>query len=378
MFEKITETLKPKSLFRLRIPGRERHERKRRSKRAVLPPETLLFLGDRKLDEPKVTLFSYNTDTFSIEEIPSPDTLASEFPKDVVTWLNIEGLHDTELISRVGEIFGLHPLLLEDILDFDLRPKIEVYDDKMFFVIKMLSVDNQSRQIVQEQISFVLGDNFLITFQEGVLGDVFERVRERITKSKGKIRRMKSDYLFYELLDSIIDNYFLVMEQIGDKLDLLEKEILLHPAKKVLIRVHSFKTELLSIRKLIWPMRDMISKLERDEDEFIDEQNRIYIRDIYDHIFQAIETIEIYRDTLSNLQDLYHSSLSNKMNEVMKVLTIITTIFIPLSFIAGVYGMNFENMPELQWEYGYFVVLGLMVIISLFMLYIFKRKKWLK
>lgn len=365
------------SFIRLRIPGFDGRERKRRSKRAKLPPETLLFLGDKKLEQAHVQLFSFNANSYSLTDIDSPETLSAAFPDDRVTWLNIDGLHDTALISKVGELFGLHPLLQEDVLDIDLRPKIEVLDDKMFFVVKMLSVDEPSKQIVSEQVSFVLGDNFLITFQEGILGDVFERVRERIIKSKGKIRKMKADYLFYELLDSVIDNYFLVLEQIGDKLETLEKEILLHPAKKVLIRVHSFKSDLLAIRKIIWPIRDMISKLERDEDEFIEEQNRIYIRDIYDHIFQAIETVEIYRDTLSNLQDLYHSSLSNKMNEIMKVLTIITTIFIPLSFIAGVYGMNFENMPELQWKYGYFLILSLMTVISIVMLFAFKRKKWL-
>lgn len=352
-------------------------ERTRLSQRAGMPPETLLFLGEKKLDKALVTVFTYNQQECSQRIIESAGDLMNVLPKHQMTWLNIDGLHDTELIEKTGEVFGLHTLLLEDILNTDLRPKTEIYEDKLFLTVKMLSFDDDSGRVIAEQVSFVLGRNFLITFQEGLQGDVFERVRERLDKGKGRLRRMRTDYLLYELLDSVIDNYFIIIEKTGDKLELAEAKILASPQKSVLGEIHNLKTELMELRKLVWPMREIVSRLERDEGNFFDDQNRIYVRDIYDHIFQAIETIEMYRDMLSSLQDLYHSSLSNRMNEIMKVLTIITTIFIPLSFIAGVYGMNFHFMPELQWRWGYPLVLFLMTAVSLVMLYVFRKKQWL-
>lgn len=362
---------------KLTIPISGVKERKRRSKRASMPPETLMFLGDKKLDTSRVTVFTYNQDECSERVIESAADLMNNLPENQMTWLNIDGIHDTALIEKTGAVFGLHTLLLEDILDTDLRPKTEVYEDKLFLSAKMLSYEDETGRVIAEQVSFVLGINFLITFQEGLLGDVFERVRERLKKGKGKLRRARPDYLLYELLDSIIDNYFFIIEKTGDKLELVERKILASPEKSALEEIHTFKTELMELRKLVWPLREIVSRLERDEDNFFDEQNRIYIRDIYDHIFQAIETVEVYRDMLASLQELYHSNLSNRMNEIMKVLTIITTIFIPLSFIAGVYGMNFHFMPELRWPMGYPVVLTLMTVIGVFMLYIFRKKKWL-
>ncbi|GMU87410.1 MAG: magnesium transport protein CorA [Ignavibacteriales bacterium] len=342
-----------------------------------MPPETLMFLGEKKLETTRVTMFTYNSEECAERVIESADDLMNVLPENMMTWLNIDGIHDTRLIEKTGEVFGLHHLLLEDILDTDLRPKTEVYEDKLFLSAKMLSLEEETGRVIAEQVSFVLGKNFLITFQEGLLGDVFERVRVRLAKGKGKLRRSRPDHLLYELLDSIIDNYFIILEKTGDKLDLVEQKILSSPEKSALQEIHTFKSELMELRKLIWPLREIISRLERDEENFFDEHNRIYIRDIYDHIFQAIESVEMYRDMLSSLQDLYHSSLSNRMNEIMKVLTIITTIFIPLSFIAGVYGMNFRYMPELFFPMGYPVVLLVMTIIGAFMLYIFRKKGWL-
>ncbi len=361
--------------FTFPLPGLK--ERKRRAQRAAMPPETLMFLGEKKLESSRVTVFTYNQEECTERVIESADDLMSALPENLMIWLNIDGIHDTELIEKTGAVFGLHTLLLEDILDTDLRPKTEVYEDKLFLTAKMLSLEEESGKVIAEQVSFVLGKNFLITFQEGLLGDVFERVRERLSKGKGKLRRTKPDYLLYELFDSIIDNYFIIIEKTGDGLELVEQKILASPGKSALKEIHAFKSELMELRKLVWPLREIISRLERDEDNFFEEHNRIYIRDIYDHIFQAIETVEMYRDMLSNLQDLYHSSLSNRMNEIMKVLTIITTIFIPLSFISGVYGMNFRHMPELEWTLGYPAVLFVMSAIGIFMLYIFRRKKWL-
>lgn len=359
-----------------RVVGRIKSSVKRVTKLGM-PPESLVYTGEKQMDSPQVSLFHYNADDCKEEKVTDITQLKQVRETERIVWLNVEGLHDVELIAKIGEIFSLHPLVMEDILDITQRPKFEIYDDMLFLVVKMLSFDEKNNKITTEQVCFLLSDSFLITFQEGMIGDVFDGVRERITKGKGKLRKNKVDYLCYELLDSIVDNYFLLVERIGDKITELEDEVFESPEKTILHSLHELRNELLTIRKAVWPMREVVTRLEREAQDYVSPQTQIYLRDLYDHTIQEIETIEALRESLAGLQDLYLSSLSNKMNEVMKVLTIITTIFIPLSFIAGVYGMNFEHMPELKWQYGYYGVIALMTLISLIMLVVFRRKKWL-
>jgi len=351
--------------------------KKRKASKSGLPPESLIFTGDKLLSEPVTSLIRFNEHEFEEKEIKTPAELPDHFPAGKVTWLNVDGVHDPQLIEAVGKKFNLHPLLLEDVLDTSQRPKAEVYDDVVFFVARMLSHSETDHEISVEQVCFVLSDNYLVTFQEGKRGDVFENVRDRLRKFKGKSRRNRPDYLLYELIDSIVDNYFVILEQVGNELEELEDDILKNKKSNVLHELHRLKSEILLVRKAIWPLRDALTKLEREEVAVINRNTRVYLRDTIDHAMQEIETIETYRDLLASLQDLFLSTLSNKMNEVMKLLTIITTIFIPLSFIAGVYGMNFRNMPELEWKYGYFITIGLMLLIGLGMMRYFRSKKWL-
>jgi magnesium transporter len=342
-----------------------------------LPPGSLVFIGEKKLEQPVVHLFEYDQSDIKITEIKSSDQINQLNSKDKVAWLNVDGLHDIKLVEKIGELYNLHPLLLEDILHTDQRPKVDHYENVIFLVVKMLSYHDDTNSVWAEQVSFVLGKNFLLTFQEGALGDVFDAVRERLIHSKGKIRKYNVDYLMYELLDAIVDNYFIIIEKAGDRLEQIEDEILHNPSKKILLRIHDLKRELISLRKTIWPLRDLINRLEKGDDDILSDKNiRIYLSDLFDHTIQEIETIETYRDMLSSLENLYLSSLSNKMNEVMKVLTIITTIFIPLSFIAGVYGMNFKFMPELDIPIAYPIVLIAMFVIGIAMIILFKKKKW--
>ncbi len=351
--------------------------KKRKASKRGLPPESLVFTGEKMLAEPVVSLISFNDQELEEIRIGSASDLPPQIAEDKVTWLNMDGVHDITFIEAVGKNFGLHPLILEDVLDTSQRPKAEVYDDVVFFVARMLTHSETGHVISVEQVCFVLSKNFVITFQEGKQGDVFEEVRERLRRSKGKSRKSKADYLFYELLDAIVDNYFVILEKVGNELEELEDDILKNKKNAVLHELHNLKSEILLVRKSIWPLRDALTKTEREENSLISKSTRIYLRDTIDHAIQEIETIETYRDLLASLQDLYLSTLSNKMNEVMKLLTIITTIFIPLSFIAGVYGMNFKHMPELEWQYGYFLILFIMLVIGGGMLKYFRVKKWL-
>jgi magnesium transporter len=265
---------------------------------------------------------------------------------------------------------------MEDILNTDQRPKMEDYDDYIYFVAKMFHLNKESNEILTEQVSIILGSNFVITFQEGIEGDSFDSIRDRIRTGKGKIRKMGTDYLVYSMLDSIVDNYFTLLEQLGEKIEDVEEEVVSNPTKTTLTNIYTLKREMLFLRKSVWPLREVISSMERGETELIKKQTQIYIRDVYDHTIHAIDTVETYRDMLSGMLDIYLSSISNRLNEVMKVLTIITTIFIPLSFIASLYGMNFEFMPELHSPYGYPIVLGTMLVIGLIMISVFKKRKW--
>ena len=350
---------------------------KKRSRKAGLPPGTLIHIGERKVEEPKITIFDYDDQQVEEREVKVIEECFVFKDKTTVTWINLEGIHQVEIIEKLGECYGFHPLVLEDILNTDQRPKMEVHGDYIYIVLKMLYGGNTNGPIKVEQVSLILGSNFVISFQEGREGDVFNPVRERIRSSKGLVRKMGADYLAYSLLDTIVDNYFLILEKLGEKVELIEEELVTHPTTKTLQEIQKFKNEMIFVRRAVWPLREVISGLGRKESPLIKETTEIYLRDVYDHTVQVMDTIEIYREMLSGMLDIYLSSVSNRLNSVMKVLTIIATIFMPLTFIAGIYGMNFKYMPELEWHWGYPAVWLVVVIIGVSMLIYFRKKKWL-
>ena len=349
---------------------------KRSRKKLGLSPGTLIHIGDQKIGEVKMSLMNYDPGQLLEKELTS---IEDAFPyKDTppVTWINVDGLHDLEIIEAIGRHFGIHPLTLEDIVNTGHRPKAEDFEDYDYIVLKMLTYNEDQNHILAEQISFILGPHYLISFQE-TEGDVFNFVRERIRKAKGRIRKSGCDYLAYALIDAIVDHYFLVLEKMGGKIELLEEDLLDDTQTENLQSIHHLKREMIFFRKQVWPIREILSSLMKEEGSLIQETTQIFIRDLYDHTIQVMDTIESFRDVLSGLQDLYLSTISNRMNEVMKVLTIMATIFIPLTFIAGIYGMNFEYMPELKISWAYPALWILLIAIFLFMIFWFKRKKWL-
>lgn len=349
---------------------------KKRSHKTGLPPGTLVHVGERKAEKVKIIILDYDEAQFEEKEAKIIEETFPFKDKPTVTWVNIDGLHEAEIIEKLGSHFGLHPLLLEDILNTDQRPKMEDYGDYIFIVLKMLYPDENKDEIEAEQVSLILGSNFVISFQERE-GDVFDPVRDRIRKSKGRIRKAGSDYLAYALLDAIVDNYFLILENVGEKIEDTEQQLATNPSPETLQYIRELKNEMIFLRKSVWPLRELINGLERCESTLIHESTGLYLRDVYDHTIQIIDTVESYRDMISGMVDIYLSSVSNKMNEVMKVLTIFASIFIPLTFIAGIYGMNFEFMPELNWRWGYFALLGFIAIVGISLLVYFKRKRWL-
>ena len=349
---------------------------KKRSKKAGLPPGTLVHIGERKAEIPKITIMDYSETLFQEKEVKTIEECFLFKDTPTITWINIDGLHQVEILEKLGECYGFHPLVLEDILNTDQRPKVEDYGEYLYIVLKMLDQSNQSNEILTEQMSLILGPSFVISFQERE-GDVFDSIRERIRTGKGRIRKMGADYLTYSLLDSIVDNYFIVMEKLGEKIEFLEEELVKRPIPETLQTIHHLKREMIFFRKAVWPLREVIGSLERGELPLVKETTRIYLRDVYDHTIQVIDTIETFRDMVSGMLDIYLSSVSNRLNAVMKVLTIIATIFMPLTFIAGIYGMNFKYMPELEWKWGYPVVWIAVILISVSMLTYFKKKGWL-
>jgi magnesium transporter len=349
---------------------------KKRSKKAGLPPGTLIHIGERKTEEIKITIMDYDETQFNEKEAKTFEKCFPYKGRPTVTWINIDGIHQVEALEKLGECFGLHPLTLEDILNTDQRPKVEDFGDYMYIVLKMFSHEDKSNEILIEQVSLILGPNFVLSFQENV-GDVFDPIRERIRNGKGKIRKMGADYLVYALLDAIVDNYFIILERIGEQIEFMEDRLVMNPAPETLNTIHKLKREMLILRKSVWPLREVISSMERGEFSLIKDSTKIYLRDVYDHNIQIIDTIETLRDMLSGMLDIYLTSISNRLNAVMKVLTIIATIFMPLTFLAGIYGMNFKYMPELEWKWGYPLILLIMFSIGISMLFYFKRKKWL-
>ncbi|MDJ1468325.1 magnesium/cobalt transporter CorA [Cytophagaceae bacterium DM2B3-1] len=340
------------------------------------PPGTLIYIGDKPVGNVRISIHTYNQDRFQVTEVTHLEQCFPNHEKGLVKWVDMDGIQKVEVVKEVGNAYGLHNLVLEDILNSQLRPKIEFFDNYVFVLCKMLSYDDKKGEVLIEQVSFVLGDHYVLSLQE-VPGDVFDPIRERIKSNGSRIRRGGADFLLYSLLDVIIDNYFLVLEKIGEKLEGLEEEISQSPSRQNLAILYKLKRELIFVRKAVWPMREIINTLYQDEGPLIEQDTRKYLRDAYDHTIQVIDTLESYRDIAAGLLDVYLSGLSNKTNDTMKVLTIISTIFMPLTFIAGVYGMNFDNMPELHLRYGYFWTLGVMFVCCLCMIAWFRRKNWL-
>jgi len=350
--------------------------KKKRSKKAGLPPGTLVYVGDREKETVGIELISYDGDDFHQGKLDAEECASHVLSKGV-SWFNIDGIHDVGMLQKIGDEFHLHPLTLEDIVNAEQRPKFEEYDDYLFIVLKMIRYDERTKQILPEQVSLILRNNVLLSFQEGIEGDVFESIRERLRNGRGKIRTLGADYVCYTLIDSVVDNYFSILESIGEDIEDLEEELLENPTPKTLHKIHHLKRELIFLRKSVWPLREVIGALQRDDSPFLSQTTNIFLRDVYDHTIQVIDTLETYRDMLSGMIDIYMSSISNKLNEVMKVLTIIATVFIPLTFIVGVYGMNFECMPELKWPFGYALVWGVMLLLAGGMFVYFRRKRWL-
>jgi magnesium transporter len=345
-------------------------------KKPGLPPGTLIHVGEKKIEKIRIRVIDYDEEHMEERDLDTIDECIPYKDKPTVTWINIDGLHEVDVIEKIGINFGLHPLVLEAIVHTEQRPKMEDFEDYIFIITKMLSYDENENQLQAEQFSLVLSHNYILTFQERV-GDVFEPVRERLRKGKGRIRKRPPDYLAYALIDAVVDHYFLVLEKISEKVESLEEELIAEPTPGTLQTIHHLKRELIFLRKSVWPLRELIGALERGESGLIEHATTVFLRDVYEHTIQVIDTVETLRDMVSGMLDVYLSSVSNKMNEVMKVLTIIATIFIPITFIAGVYGMNFEIMPELKWPWAYPLVWLVMIAVGVTMLFYFKKKKWL-
>lgn len=348
---------------------------KKRSSKTGLPPGTVMHIGERKTDQPIITIIDYDDSNIEEKQALYVEECFQFKDKKSVTWINVEGLHQTEIIKKIGAHFGMHPLLQEDIANTEQRPKVDYFEEYCVIIVKMLLFDEKEKTVVSEQVSLVLGKNFVISFQEGLQGDVFDVIRDRIRK--GRFAKRGADYLMYSLLDAIVDKYFDILEKLGEYIEELEEELVNSPNTATLQKIYTLKTKMILLRKSIWPLREVLNSLQRSETKLLHKSIHYYLRDVYDHTVQEIDTVETFREMLSGMIEIYLSSMGNRLNEVMKVLTIITTIFIPLTFITSIYGMNFRFMPELGWKGGYFATLGVMVIVTGCMLYYFKRKKWL-
>ncbi|MFH1861488.1 MAG: magnesium/cobalt transporter CorA [bacterium] len=347
------------------------------SHKAGLAPGTLVHVGEKKAESVRLRIMDFDAENLTEREA---ETIEESFPyrdKPTCSWINIDGLHDIEMIGKIGKHFKIHPLVLEDILNTNQRPKIEEYGDHIFIVMKMFFYDEQTDEINEEQVSLIFGKKYVLSFQEKV-GDVFEPVRERIRKVVPRQRMIHADYLAYALLDAVVDHYFTILEKLGERIEIMEDQLLDSPSRSIMNSIHHLKRTLISLRRSVWPLREVVNSLEKSSSPLIGEMVQPYLRDVYDHTIQVMDTIETYRDMIAGMHDTYLSSVSNRMNEVMKVLTLIATIFIPLTFIAGIYGMNFERMPELSWHWAY--PLGFWVVIFaliIFMVFYFRKRHWL-
>ncbi|HKZ40593.1 MAG TPA: magnesium/cobalt transporter CorA [Candidatus Hodarchaeales archaeon] len=354
----------------------------KRSKKAGLPPESLVFIGEVKLEKPIITIFDYDEQVY--EEFHNLKVEDCVPPKNGrVRWINVDGVSDVQVVSRIGQTFGIHPLLIEDILNTEQRPKVEEFPDLIAYSMNMLYSNGKATKdfhITSEHVSVIVGKNYVISFQERA-GDVFDPLRDRIRTSKGRVRKSGSDYLSYVLLDLVIDNFFSILEKVGEVLEELEEDILSEQNRETISELHLFKRELIMLRKTTWPIREVVAKLERLEHPNIQKKTRIYFKDVHDHAIEVIDSVELYREIFADLIDTYHSSSSNRLNEVMKELTIISAIFLPLTFITSVFGMNFPEinliLPELGLGLGYYIVWAILFVMVFVMVIYFRRRKWL-
>lgn len=355
--------------------------KKYRIRKKDLSPGSAIFTGDKKVEEIVITIFSYDENQFEEKKVENIEELISLKDKAKTLWLNIAGLHDVNIIEKVNEIFGVHSLVIEDILNVNHSPKIEEHEDFLVLILKMIDFDKVKQDLNIEQISIILGKNYVITFQENI-GDVFDVIRERIQTAKGRIRKAGADYLMYRLLDSIVDNYFITLECVDDKIEFVEEKLLEATEDAYLKEIHNLRKDILKLRRAVYPMRDMTYFLQRGENPLIQKTTLLFMRDLYDHIANNIETIENYREIINGVLEVHLTNASHRMNQVIKLLTMISTIFIPLTFIVGIYGMNFNtqvsifNMPELNWKFGYLFIMFIMLAIAVSLVIFFKRKKW--
>ncbi|MCF0053368.1 magnesium/cobalt transporter CorA [Dyadobacter sp. LJ53] len=367
-------TFQPEDL----IPGNRKP--KKYKKNLLTSPGTLTYIGPDVELKTKIRKIVYNDQIFRDQPVKSlldcsPETSGEK----AVTWLDVDGIHETTLIAKIGKLYQLHPLLLEDVVNTEHKPKLEIYDSgHLFLTLKMLHVDSESPICLSaEHVSFVLGTDYLLSFQEELSNDIFTPVLERLQASVGKTRRNAADYLLFALMDIVIDNYFIVLEKLGDSLDTVEDQVIRGTEELSLKELYSLKREMTMARRVIWPLRDMINQLIREDNPLINKDTIPYLRDLYDHVMQVLDTIDSYRELVASLADVHLSTISNRMNSVMKTLTIFSAVFMPLTFIVGVYGMNFDNMPELRTHYGYYYVWGLMIAVTIGLIFYFKSKKWM-
>lgn len=349
---------------------------KKRDKVSGEPPGSMVFVGKQKTEKIRIRLIDYKQDTINEKELFRISDERACIESDTVSWINIDGLHDVEVIREAGDVFQLHPLLLDDIVNTGQRPKFEEYDNCLFIVLKMLRYNDENEKLISEQLSMVLGSRFLLTFQEQP-GDVFDPVRMRIRNKRRRIRNAGSDYLAYALMDTIVGNYINIIERMGEQIELIEDEVMGDPGKDVVERINYYKREMNYLRKTIRPARELVMHMTRSENDLIDDGTMPFLKDLLDLYTVAAESVETYRDMLSDFLNLYNTAMTNRMNDIMKVLTVFAAIFIPLTYIAGVYGTNFEYVPELSYKYSYFIFWGVTIGIALIMLFYFKRKKWL-
>ena len=353
------------------------HLLKKRSQKFGLPPGSLVHIGNKTSIPTEITLVNYDAEKIITLEHVTVATCVEYVEKPSTTWIHIQGIQDATLIEELGKGLELHPLMLEDIMNTDQRSKFDDYKETLFIVLRMLEyMPDQKHKIEDEQISIVLGANFVISFTESK-NDLFAPVVKRLNATNSRIRRRHVDFLCYCLIDCIVDHYFVTLEQVDFQINVLEEELIHNPCPKTLQKIQYKKREINIVRKAIWPLREVISRLQHVETHLIKETTKVYLQDVYDHIIQIIDTMETFRDISASLLDMYMSTMTQKLNEVMKVLTVVSTLFVPLTFIASIYGMNFTFMPELNWEGGYYIVLGIMLIVASGMLLYFRKKQWI-
>ncbi|MFX1496664.1 MAG: magnesium/cobalt transporter CorA [Promethearchaeota archaeon] len=361
----------------MKIPSiRRRIARVKKKEKVGHPPGTLVYTGEKKKVDTKIELIDYTEKTYTIKEFNHVEGTFNLLDKNKIRWIKITGLAQVDIIEEIGKQFNLHPLVLEDILSTNQRPKFEVYGDYIFIILERIFWNDQTEVFEREQVSLVLGQNYVISLEEQKT-DIFNPIFERIRVPRGKVRYMGADYLLYTLIDIVVDNYFITLEITSEKIENIENELISDPSPETLQSIYRLKRSIIDLRKTIWPLRELVNMLQRETSELIRDNLQIYLRDLYDHVYKINDLLESYRDIIFGMLDMYLSSVSNRMNEIMKVLTIIATIFIPLSFLTGIYGMNFQFMPELSNPFAYPLLLVGMLFIAVLMLSFFRRKKWL-